>query len=265
MSTGGAQASEPPGITVTLDGVVADARTESIPRYTGGSIARSVFECAAGLYRLVLDRPDGTSVSLNGQPLTAPSGLRWLPERNSVEARGTAGRDVNVGLERLDIDEEPRISTPIEQLPGDAVVFEAETFTEFGNGQPSRYSHRTFLSGGVGVGEWTVPGMWLQWPFSLGRAGTYNLVIKGSTEAGYADRIIMIDGEPVGGAFLTHRFEHTGGYGATPAEWKQLVVTGTDGKPVEIELAAGEHTLFSICIANRLNMDYFALAPVGGQ
>lgn len=265
VSTGGAHPAEPPGITVTVDGTAANARTESIPRYTGGSIGRSMFECAAGLYRLALDRPEGTSVSLNGQPLTAISSLRWLPERNSVEARGTTDSDVSIELESLHIDEEPRVSAPIEQLPADAVVFEAETFTEASNGQPSRYSHRTFLSGGVGVGEWTVPGMWIQWPFAIERAGIYSLVIKGSTEAGYADRIIMIDGDPVSGAFLTHRFEHTGGYGATPAEWRQMVVTGADGKPVEIELAVGEHTLYSICIANRLNMDYFALVPAGDQ
>ena len=265
ITNGAAAMGKAPGITITIDGVAAEARAESIPRYTGGSVALSAFECAEGLYRLALDRPDGTSVSLNGQPLTVSSSLRWLPARNSVEARGTTGRDVRIVLESLGIDEEPRVSAPIEQLPADAVVFEAETFTEFGNGQPSRYSHRTFLSGGVGVGEWTVPGMWMQWQFSVERAGSYNLVIKGSTEAGYADRIIMIDGEPVSGAFLTHRFEHTGGYGATPAEWKQMVVTGADGKPVPITLTAGEHTLYSICVANRLNLDYLALVPMAGQ
>lgn len=265
IRTGGAMAGRAPGIAVTLDGVAAETRVDAIPRYTGGSIALAVFDCAAGLYRLALERPAGTSVSLNGQPLTVTSGLHWLPERNSIEARGTTDRDVRIDLERLHIDEEPRVSAPIEQLPADAVVFEAETFTEFGNGQPSRYSHRTFLSGGVGVGEWIVPGMWIQWPFSVERAGTYNLVIKGSTHEGYSDRLIMIDGEPVSGAFLTHRFEHTGGYGATPAEWKQMIVTGADGKPVPIKLTAGEHTLFSICVANRLNMDYFALVPAGGH
>ena len=42
-------------------------------------------------------------------------------------------------------------------------------------------------------------------------------------------------------------------------------LASADGKPVPIRLSAGEHTLFSICVANRLNMDYFALVPVAGQ
>jgi hypothetical protein len=142
-------------------------------------------------------------------------------------------------------------------------MFEAETFTDFGNGLPSRYSHRTFLSGGVGVGEWTVPGMWLRWPFEVKQADTYNLVIKGSTHEAYADRLLVIDGEPLSGQYLTHRFEHTGGYGAKPEEWRHMVVTGADGRPVPIQLEAGEHELYSICIANRLNLDYIGLIPKG--
>ncbi|MCD6361582.1 MAG: hypothetical protein J7M38_12060 [Armatimonadetes bacterium] len=61
---------------------------------------------------------------------------------------------------------------------------------------------------------------------------------------------------------LTYRFEHTGGFGAKPEEWRRMMVTGADGEPVVLKLSPGSHTLTMICLANRLNLDWLALVPV---
>ena len=74
--------------------------------------------------------------------------------------------------------------------------------------------------------------------------------------------VIVLDGEPLGGELLTYRFEHTGGFGAKPEEWRQMMVVGADGAPAVLDLTAGPHTLTMTCLANRLNLDYLALIPV---
>jgi hypothetical protein len=130
-------------------------------------------------------------------------------------------------------------------------------------GQPSRYSHRTFLSGGVGVGEWIVPGMSVRWEIEAPEAGDYHLVLKGATHEAMADRLIMLDGEPVGGQWQVYRFEHTGGYGAQPEQWQHLLVLGEDGEPLTLTLGEGSHDLTMVCIDSRLNLDYLMLVPVG--
>lgn len=85
--------------------------------------------------------------------------------------------------------------------------------------------------------------------------------MKGATHEARADRLITLDGEPAGDGWQVFRFEHTGGYGATPEEWQQMIVIGADGEPLTLSLDEGSHELRMVCIDSRLNLDYLTLAP----
>lgn len=251
-----------PAIKVTVGGQPVALDTTTLKTYTGGSISVASLPVDKGLYKLSIAKPETVSFTLNGSSLYLPSETVWLENRNSLEARGRGEGEIKIAFTSMNVDDEPRMSQVVDAVPDGSIIYEAETFTEFGGGEPSRYSHRTFLSGGVGMGEWIVPGMWIEWPLEVAKAGRYNLLLNGAVYEEHADRLALIDDEPLGGTFLLHRFDYTGGYGSKPEEWKNMIITGADGKPLVLYLAAGEHTLRMFCAANRLNLDYIALVPV---
>lgn len=234
---------------------------EILPAYTGGGLLFASFRTEPGLYAVAPGGAPEVPCTINGVPLDAVSDLLWLRESNSLEARLSEPGNVRIGLERLELDREPRMAEVLDGPPEGALKIEAESFVDHGLGQPSRYSHRTFLSGGVGVGEWLTPGMWLRWHLEPPAPGSYHLVLKGATHEAYADRLIMLDGEPVGDGWRVFRFEHTGGFGATAEEWAHLLVTGEDGRPITLDLDGARHDLRMVCIENRLNLDYLLLVP----
>ncbi|MFW5867598.1 MAG: heparinase II/III domain-containing protein, partial [Armatimonadota bacterium] len=245
---------------LTIDGdAPADLDQEVLPAYTGSGLLFANFSADEGLYRVAPGGAPEAPAMLNGSSLDDTGGLIWLRDGNTLEARLTQPTTVNLKLDRLPLDSDPHVAQVLEDAP-EGMKIEAETFTEEGLGQASRYAHRTFLSGGVGVGEWLVPGMWLGWDLDA-PAGDYHLVLKGATHEARADRLIMLNGEPVGGAWQVFRFEHTGGYGSKPEEWAHMMVMGADGGPLTLTLEDGAQSLRMVYIENRLNLDYLVLVP----
>jgi hypothetical protein len=244
---------------LTIDGEAPTRIDQEIlPAYTGQGLVFANFTAEEGLHRLSGDAPE-LPVTLNGSPIDRTAGLIWLRESNTLEARLEEPATVPLGLERLPLDTEPQPARALDDAP-EGINIEAESFADYGLGQPSQYSHREFLSGGVGVGEWLVPGMWLEWDLNV-PPGDYHLVVKGATHEARADRLITLDGEPAGDGWQVFRFEHTGGYGATPEEWQQMIVIGADGEPLTLSLDEGSHELRMVCIDSRLNLDYLTLVP----
>lgn len=253
-----AQSAQATSLAVTINGEPADCDQEQIPCYTGGTLLVGTLRADPGLYA-VDERT--AAIILNGAPVDARAGLVWLNSSNPIEVRVAEPTDAKLALRRIGLTGEPHQARVLDELPPSAAIIEAETFVEHGLGSPTRYSHRTFLSGGVGVGEWIIPGMWLRWQIEPPTPGRYYLVLKGATHEPHADRVILLDGEPLGGKWQTFRFNYTGGYGAKPEEWAHLLVTGDGGEPIVLELAEGPHDLRMICLEGRLNLDYLALIP----
>ncbi len=248
---------------LTIAGRPAELDQELLSRPAGGALLFAEFAARPGPYMLDTEALPDVPVTLNGARLRPDEALLWLREKNALQARLQEPATLELALDPLPLEGEPAVASVLESVPEDAVTIEAEAFVAHGLGKPTRYAHRTFLSGGVGVGEWIVPGMWLQWDITVPEPGRYALVLKGATHEAKADRLIMLDGEPIGGRWRVHRFEYTGGYGAEPGEWRHLMVVGDDGEPVILELTAGAHELRMICIENRLNLDYLMLVPAG--
>jgi len=249
-------------LDITVAGEPGDLDLQTYNRYAGGRLLYGTLTATPGPYRLRASLPEHPGVTLNGIALRGDEPLIWLSHTNYVQVRSNQPGDVALSFTPLEYDSAPSPALTLDALPDNAIVFEAETFTAHGGGNPRRYSHRTFLSGGIGVGEWTIPGMWLEWKLQLPRTGNYHLALKCATHEAYADRLILLDGNPLGASLRNYRFENTGGFGATPQEWKHLVVTGAvDAKPTVLHLEAGEHTLRMLCLSGLLNLDYLALVP----
>jgi len=249
-------------VNITVGGQPADLALETLHGYAGGQLLHGTLPAKPGPYSLTATLGEGQRATMNREAVSGDQPLVWLSETNSLEIRFEQPGDIGLALNPLDYDPQPRVARTIEGLPDhEAITFEAETFTAHGGGNPSRYSHRTFLSGGVGVGEWIVPGMWLEWQLQVPQAGDYHFIIKGATHEPHADRLILLDGKPLGDEFLTYRFKYTGGFGATPEEWRHFLVIEDGGQPQVLTLNVGEHALRMICLTNRLNLDYLALVP----
>ncbi|MEN6402285.1 MAG: hypothetical protein ABFD94_10115, partial [Armatimonadia bacterium] len=213
---------------------------------------------------LKAEYPQGTAVQVNNGLAKAGDTL-WLNSHNNLTVRGSSAKGVSLAFERLLKNDQPVVvpfaEAGTETAPG-AVMLEAEAFTGSSNGTPSRYTNRPFLSGGVGMGNWTLPGMSVQWTLSVPKAGKYQVVVKGATHEPQADRLITLDGKPLGGEARLYRFPSTDGFGGTPKEWRLFALPNAQGQPLTLELTAGEHVLEMTCLASLLNLDYLVLVPV---
>jgi len=228
--------------TVTLP-VSADGggpvKLTSRTRFDGGTAAWGELHNEAGLYE-VTNCPPALSLGTSET-------VTWLREAQPILLQGEPGP---LDLKRLDQGAAiTAAATPADDAMriGAAVWWEAEAFSGHAGGNPSRYSHRTFLSGGVGVGEWTVPGMWLSWRVNVPKAGTYDVMLKAATNTS-AKRLIQL-----GDQLILAELPASLGFGAEPKEWNVYRVK------LGAKLPAGPATLKSWCADGLLNLDWLAL------
>ena len=184
----------------------------------------------------------------------------WVGDGATCSATVPSGKTLECELEPLAIGA-PMPAKELGQTP-EGIRWEAETYIDHGGGTARAYSHREFLSGGQGVETQVVGGVWLKWRVDVPETGRYYLALKGATHEENADRLLEVDGEPLGGDYRVFRFPYTGGYGAVPEEWKDLAVCGEDGEPLAVELSAGTHELRMTLVQRKLNLDYLVLARV---
>jgi hypothetical protein len=254
-----------PQLKISVDGNPASAEMEHAPRYRGGQLLWGRFAAPdPGPAAVSVTAAVPVRVGIGGT--TVKSGARvFLKEDNPVQVRcpdrtGT----VSVALSPLLRDSRPMTCRPVD-LAGDppaGILVEGETFTGYGGGRAHAYSHRTFLSGGQGVETVVEPGQWTEWKVTVDRPGLYALVVKGAVFEESADRLIEIDGKPLGGNFRPIRFPNTGGFGATPGQWADLLVCDENGDPLVADLEAGTHVLRLTTLERKLNVDYlFLVAP----
>ena len=169
-------------------------------------------------------------------------------------------------IERVVI-ENVRPATATSRVPGDAmpegaVLVEAEDFSDAG-GTPVRVepgSHHD-ASGNACVFTFIGDGSWLEWKVTLPTDGPWDLYARAACGDIGAWRVISVDGETPAGLELVE-FPGTGGWARGPGQWWLMRITGGEGQPGPLELAAGEHTIRMRGVLDRhLNMDYLLLAP----
>jgi len=253
-------------LEVLRDGQPVTTSLEALRRWDGSVLQWGTLSTDATPVRVEeLQAPNGTQVSL-GQGKLKVGQMLWPTGKDQLAARGpqTPGK-ISLSLRSVITDPKPIEASvevsALESKPG-VVKLEAEDFADSGLGTPDRYRTRAFLSGGIGVSSWTNPGMWMGWKWQVSKTGRYLLALRCATHETCADRWISMDGKGLVGDYRIFRFPNTGGYGATPEQWKTLAVTGEDGKPLTLSLTAGEHTLTMTCLQYLLNLDYLLLIPI---
>jgi len=247
-----------------LDGVPVELRVETMRTRDGGGLAWGSLAAPPGPVRARLQAPEGATVHIGRQTLREGDTC-WLTPSSAVMVwTREPAEPVTVRLESLIADPEPvlarEVGDSVARAPG-VLKYEAESFSAHGGGNARAYSHRTFLSAGQGVETAVVPGQWLCWEFDVPRAGVYNLILKGACHQANARRLIELDGKPILGNSRVLQFDGTGGFGATPAEWKHFLVCDDWGNPAAIALGPGRHQLRLTSVERKLNLDYFLLAP----
>ena len=253
-------------VTVSLDGRTLPLDLETMHTSSGESLRWGTFSGNAAPVTVdELQAPANSRVQVSRQEAVADQVI-WLTESNSLQVRTPeATAPVTLSLRSLITNLAP-LAAPI--MPDDiadrqgVLKYEAESYSDFGGGAARAYTHRTFLSGGAGVETQIVSGQWLQWDIDVPTGGAYHLVVKGATHEANADRLLLLDGRPLLGEHRILRFGSTGGFGASPQEWKQMAIPGPDGQPLPIKLNAGKHQLRWTTVARRLNLDYWLLVPV---
>ena len=144
----------------------------------------------------------------------------------------------------------------------DRIFWEAETISGQARGEAKPYTHRAFLSNGTGLGTWTDVGHALTWNVDVSAAGHYTLLLKGSVwEEDGAKRMVSVDSRELNGG-LPSLFDHTGGFGAEPAQWRHFTVADAKGKALHLSLTPGRHTLTLTNYGGGMNLDYLALLPL---
>lgn len=240
-------------VSFTLDDQATNVPLQAMRTFDGGVLAwGTVPESLAG----------GMQVDLQGDATVCPGQRRlvsgevvWLTSGLPITVRGTQNPlTAKVAFRSLVKDGTPLVAEIVEPA-ADARRIEAEAFAASGGGSARVYSHRTFLSGGKGLETEVRPGQWVEWRFTSEREERLAVVLKAAVFEEGAQRLLELDGKPVGGTYRVYELPNTGGFGGIPEQWKHL-------RLAEITVPPGEHVLRLTTVACKANLDYLLLAPV---
>jgi hypothetical protein len=138
---------------------------------------------------------------------------------------------------------------------------QAEAFTAQGGAElvaKIRTSEEKLGSDGGSISHTDALGLWQQWAVDVPRAGQYLLLVRYATPHA-ALRLLSLGGQEVGRLSLAP----TGGYGSAITDnWRVELLRDTAGKPLALQLSAGQTTLrVTNADGKGCNLDYLELLP----
>jgi len=141
------------------------------------------------------------------------------------------------------------------QFLTEGIILQAEAFSGQEGGEAKIRDDKPGVSGKA-ISHWDAAGHALTWTAQVPQAGAYHLVLRYCTPDDVS-RALQVDGRDAGAL----RLPGTGGFGTTPMEWDHATAS-VDGKPLRLELAAGEHRIrLENTDGKGCNLDYLALVP----
>ncbi len=155
--------------------------------------------------------------------------------------------------------------------PLSRVIVEAESFTAQSGGQLVRRTGRPGTSGNVSISAWDHRDHAVEWQAEVPRDGKYAVVLRyagGRSWAVYRD--LQIEGVQLSPAFSRIAWTPTGGFGTEAGQWRDLVVSDAQGRPVWVTLKAGSVQLRMRNLGGdgadgSGNLDLIALIPEGAE
>jgi rhamnogalacturonan endolyase len=110
---------------------------------------------------------------------------------------------------------------------------------------------------GTSFSHWDANGHTLEWVLPVETAGRYLLAVRYCTPE-TVRRQVALDGEDRG----RFTFPATGGFSSDRSDWRHEPLRGSGGKPLVLELGAGEHRVsMSNADGKGMNLDYLLLVP----
>ena len=116
-------------------------------------------------------------------------------------------------------------------------------------------------SGGIAHCCWDTEGQWAEWAFNVPAAGEYELLIRPASVYATILRELTLDGNPLSSQVSVVRLRGTGGWCRTTDDWRYFAVMDSRGKPAQIQLSSGKHTLRMAQLGSSMNVDLFAWQP----
>ncbi|MCU6712574.1 DUF4962 domain-containing protein [Paenibacillus sp. J5C_2022] len=235
-------------LEMELSGVIDEITLSASKDLYGREIAWGELDVAEGFYR-VAQAPEGFLFVQYGKPE-----FIYLKEETPIMVLGDLSR---LKLEPVDFGTpvETVLYTNYDLLRFNSDVWkEAESFSANGGGDVSTYTTRSFLSGGVGVGDWAAPGQWIRWNVNVTEPGEYDLILKyvagfGLQPGETTSRYVEINGDG-------YYFEAspTVDYGTVPENWRGLRVE------LEKPLQPGLNEIAIYSTFGPMNLDWIGLA-----
>jgi len=146
----------------------------------------------------------------------------------------------------------------LDKMPAEGLVIEAESFANEGLGKVEVSTRHFDLHGGKCIMSNSGDGHFLDYKFTVAKAGMYDLYMRAATAEPSDLPPVRTHGKAPTGLGLV-KFPGTGGWGYSAAEWAALQLTGL-GKSPSLKLGAGEHTpRVTGEGSTHLNLDYFVL------
>ena len=228
----------------------------------------------------VADAEDGATFGFDGTASRATKGkvTQWLwtfgdgtqgqgaTQRHTFAKPGTYYVQLKVGSDggewatmEKSVHVRPKWLSAI--LKAGAVLVEAEAFTGEGGGHCQKLSNRANASG-LAISYWHKDvGHWLEWRIAIPKAGRRCIVLKYATGSPQAVRDCRIDGKFPGEGWKRMTFPDTGGWSSGADNWNWQALRDGNGAVLEVELAAGEHTLRMSNLEGGMALDCILLAP----
>jgi hypothetical protein len=224
--------------------------------------------------RVVLEAPDDLSVTPRREQALDVRKQATARLAFTVSKRELAVDDLLRGKDELKVVVEDgkgqrlekALTLRIEDNPLRAgVVIEAENIAaEAQTGTPITIRDDKVNVSGKTFSGWNDKDHWLEWRFNLPRSGKYHLAFRFCVDGQVAHRDFTLDGQYPDEACKDIAFPDTGGWSNEANEWRHCIVADADGKPILLDIPAGQHTvrMNPIFGDGGCNIDYILLIPV---
>lgn len=208
------------------------------------------------------------ATTLNGAPVEAErrQGLLFLDQVPEIvvppvpRAPGGPRFEIETAAEQPEASSFLEVLPKTATLPRNAVRLAAEDFVGQGGGAVRVVDDKT-ASHGNSFMHWDRAGHWLEWRLELPEAQRAHLLARACTAQMQALRKLTVNGTTPTAA-ESMEFAGTGGYSNHNDDWRIFRATDREGKPLVLELPAGETILRLENIDGQsLNLNWLALVP----
>ena len=201
-------------------------------------------------------------IRLNNKLLTDPE--TTLGSESACVVVTGSGRFDRLAVEPRQYRILPALPLPKDTVPGaDDIVIDADDpGPAKADGAQAKVMDKVAATGGKAYCCIDGPVQWAEWEFDVPADGTFQVLVRGASEAAAADREVRIDGVPFPAPDTAVRMPGTGGWCRTQDDWGWTQLANPAGEPATVTLKKGTHTLRWAYVEGSQNIDVFALRPV---